>query len=171
MPEIYSTLIQKQRHTHGMSGTPIYQVWRDMKQRVNNSNSRLYKDYGGRGIKVCKRWQDSFVEFHKDMGDRPSPKYSLDRINVDGDYTPENCRWATKHQQTQNQRLRVTNTTGYRGVSRVSAKNRTKKFWVEIGGVNIGYFATAEEGARAYDKVAIEKYGSHAKTNFEVASC
>ena len=88
--------------THGRSrnGTPEYRIWAAMLGRCKSDGHR---NYGGRGIRVCKRWE-SFENFYADMGPRPSPKHSLDRENNDGDYTPENCRWATKKEQDRNRR-------------------------------------------------------------------
>lgn len=88
--------------THGLSGTKIYEVWRAMKARCLNKNNKFYSSYGGRGISVCNEWL-SFDNFYSDMGDKPKGK-SLDRIDNDGDYTPENCRWATCRQQQWNTR-------------------------------------------------------------------
>lgn len=82
--------------------TGTYNSWRSMRQRCNDPNNPAYKDYGGRGIKVCKRW-DNYRSFKKDMGPRP-PSTSLDRIRNDADYKPSNCRWATKEQQSRNRR-------------------------------------------------------------------
>lgn len=90
--------------THGLSKTLIYGVWNTMKQRCSNPNVASYKDYGGRGIKVCKRWADSFEAFFDDMGDRPSPQHSIERRNNEGDYTPRNCFWATRRAQVTNKR-------------------------------------------------------------------
>jgi hypothetical protein len=75
-----------------------------MIRRCNNTNVKDYKDYGGRGIKVCDQWLNSYQSFLSDMGRKPSPSHSIDRINVDGDYEPSNCRWATPYEQRMNQR-------------------------------------------------------------------
>lgn len=93
---------------------PLYNSWRAMFDRCQTPTNAYYKDYGGRGIKVCERWQppEGFWNFVKDMGPKPSYEtsksgraiYSLDRIDVNGDYCPENCRWATQSQQVNNQR-------------------------------------------------------------------
>lgn len=82
---------------------PGYSSWSGMIHRCYSPHNPGYKHYGGRGITVCKRWRESFLAFLADMGARP-PGYSLDRINPDGNYEPNNCRWATFQQQTQNRR-------------------------------------------------------------------
>lgn len=87
--------------THGLSGTPEHRAWKNMIQRCSNRKHIMYYRYGGRGIQVCDRWKD-FPSFYADMGKKPSPGHSLDRIDSDGHYCPENCRWATKHQQANN---------------------------------------------------------------------
>jgi len=90
--------------THGMSLTREYFVWKDMLTRCYHENNKHYQNYGGRGIVVCELWKNSFLDFLVDMGKRPSNKHSIDRINVNGNYCFENCRWATKLEQDRNKR-------------------------------------------------------------------
>lgn len=91
---------------HGLINTSEYTVWQMMLQRCNNSNHSNYRDYGGRGIKVCKRWHD-FENFIADMGNRPSYKHTIDRINNNKGYEPNNCKWSTPIEQQSNRRDNV----------------------------------------------------------------
>lgn len=88
--------------------SPTYYSWVSMKTRCYNVNHKAYKDYGGRGIKVCRRWLNSFENFLLDMGERPIDK-TLDRINNNGNYEPLNCKWSTSSEQNNNQRKRIFN--------------------------------------------------------------
>jgi hypothetical protein len=120
----------KMRATHGLSGTPTYRAWKSMKWRCYNYKCAEYLHYGGRGIKVCDRWIHSYENFFADMGERPSDKYSLERVDNNGDYCPENCKWATKKEQCRNRR----------GLHYLTIDGQTKCLseWCQIYGLNPG---------------------------------
>lgn len=86
------------------SNSRVYWIWRNMIRRVTDSKNRSYPRYGGRGIGVSSRWtgESGLVQFVDDMGEPPTPKHTIDRINNDGNYEPSNCRWATYHEQSRN---------------------------------------------------------------------
>lgn len=127
---------------HGRARTPEYRAWVDLKTRCTSSSNSRWEGYGGRGIKVCDRWLESFENFYADMGDRPSVKHSIDRIDNDGDYCPENCQWATPKEQYSNRStnryltyqgrtLNVTEWSAEIGISREVLYNRLSKGWSE----------------------------------------
>jgi len=115
--------------THGLSGGRNgrrleYGIWQGIKRRCLKINDIAYKDYGGRGIKICDRWKDSFKNFWEDMGERPSKYHSIDRIDNNKDYEPSNCRWGTPLEQGRNKR----------NVRLITFKNQTKCLteWIEF---------------------------------------
>lgn len=94
----------KARTKHGGRHTTEYNAWCGMRQRCTNPRTVRWKDYGGRGIKVCAEWMHDFAAFLRDVGHRPSSDHTLDRINNDGNYEPGNVRWATRSEQSINRR-------------------------------------------------------------------
>lgn len=97
----------KERHGLTRRGEPVspeYRAWYQMVYRCTNPKFPQWKDYGGRGIKVCDAWRYSFTTFLKDVGPKPSSKHSIDRIDNEGNYEPGNVRWATRKEQNSNQR-------------------------------------------------------------------
>ena len=123
----YNRDVLSDRATHRMTGTPTYAAWIDMKTRCGNEKIKGYHSYGGRGIKVCDTWE-SFENFLADMGERPAG-LSLDRIDNNGDYAPDNCRWATKNQQARNKRNN--RLLSFKGETRCLSE------WAEIQGIKI----------------------------------
>ncbi len=101
--------VQKERasqsnSTHGMSNSHEFAIWSGMIQRCTNPLNKAFKNYGGRGINVCDRWKSSYENFFSDMGRRPGPNYSIERVDNDRGYEPSNCIWATASQQAKNRR-------------------------------------------------------------------
>lgn len=94
----------KKPRTHGMSKSSEYKSYHKMLERCYNPKDINYKNYGGREIRVCDRWLESFENFFADMGKKPTPKHSIERNETDGNYEPSNCRWATKLEQNRNRR-------------------------------------------------------------------
>jgi hypothetical protein len=97
---------RKETHGHWVGNKPTREwiTWHAMKGRCYNKNRKCYKWYGAKGVIVCDRWLDSFENFYADMGDKPTIKHSIDRINPFGNYEPTNCKWATAKEQANNKR-------------------------------------------------------------------
>ena len=149
---------------HGLTKHRLFHVWDKMLQRCFNEKNKAYKNYGARGITVCKRWLN-VANFIKDMYPSYQEGLSIDRINNNGNYEPSNCRWTTRCIQSRNTRkLRIDNTSGYRGV--IFAK--TNKKWCSQISINkkhfcLGHFSTAIEAAKAYDQYVIDNNLEHTR--------
>jgi len=145
--------------THGKRYIPEYKIWADMIQRCTNQKRDAYKNYGGRGIAIDKKWM-SFEFFYKDMGDRPSKLYTIERIDNDKGYYKENCKWATYTEQSRNKRIGKNNTTGRNGVNWVK---ETKKYRAEImvnyKSIYLGCFTKLEDAAMARQEAEREYWG------------
>lgn len=134
--------------------TPEYTTWRAMKSRCYRKNDVEYDNYGGSGVTVCDRWIHSFENFLEDMGQKPSKKHTIDRIDGRGNYEPNNCRWSTGSAQIVNQRLRNDNTSGHKGIS-LDKKTSKWHAYLNIEGskrINIGYFINIEDAINAREQ-------------------
>jgi hypothetical protein len=158
------------KKTHGKRYSSEYRSWCSLKQRCLNPNTINYDNYGARGITVCDRWLNSFENFYADMGPKPTPEHSIDRIDNDGNYEPGNCRWALQSIQTHNTRKKIKKYASiYKGVC---YNKKYKKNWYARIFKNgecqyLGSFTNEIEAAKAYDKKAIELFGEFAKLNFK----
>lgn len=142
---------------HGMCGSLTHKSWESIKTRCLNKNTPYYKYYGGRGITVCERWKNSFLTFLEDMGPRPTKNHSIDRIDVNGNYEPSNCKWSTQSEQCFNRRLQSNNSSGYKGVKYDKRRgtwsaeiqfNKNRKY--------LGAFKTIEEAIEVRKKAELK---------------
>lgn len=144
---------------HGASYTKEYSIYLGMKGRCYCKSASGYDMYGARGISVCDRWlgEDGFANFFSDMGNCPEG-CSLDRIDAQGDYRPENCRWATLSLQSYNQRIKKSNTSGRTGVGFYEGSWRAT---IGHGGKtkSLGEYETFEEAVRAREIAELDHYG------------
>lgn len=141
-----------------MTGTRIFRIWCAMRHRCRNPNDYAYHRYGGRGIYVCKEWDQSFTAFFNDMGLPPSNQHSIDRIDNDGPYSPTNCRWATMREQSNN-------TESCRKIS-FNNKEKTITEWADFLGIERGTLASRIQRGWPIDRALTRKNvrGRTAKT-------
>jgi hypothetical protein len=155
--------IIRSKTKHGLSNSRLYEIWSGMKKRCYNSKTEYYCNYGGRGITICDEWSE-FVNFNNwAMESGYNDLLFIDRIDNDGNYEPDNCRWVTREVNMQNTRiLKITNTSGYRGVS---FHIRRQKWQSSIQNNNVsiylGLFDTAKEAAIAYNDFVMGNNTSH----------
>lgn len=152
--EVTSEIMTK----HGLTNTPEYKIWKSMRDRINNPNNKAYGYYGGKGITYDPRWE-SFENFLEDMGERPKGM-TLDRIDPNGNYCKENCRWADYSTQGYNQNIRQTNISGRTGVH---YHKRDKCWTASIGKegklIHLGYFSSFEEACTARESAEKDYFG------------
>ena len=137
----------------------IYKIWQGIRQRCNNPNDKDYPSYGGRGIIVCENWNKTpnlFIAWALSNGYRDD--LSIDRIDVNGDYSPDNCRWATATQQARNKRIEKTNKTGVNGVHMDRGKYRAT-IYVSNKRIDLGRYLTLEEAVAARKRGEAEYWG------------
>lgn len=140
---------------------PEREIWHNMIYRCTDEKSISYENYGKRGIKVSDKWLKSFDAFLEDMGTRPSPEHSIERIDNDGNYEKDNCCWATRVDQNRNQRIRKDNNSGHKGVG----FNKQRNVWrarinVNKKSIYLGYFTKIEDAIKARKEAEL-KYWSN----------
>lgn len=157
MKKVYNSVTSGAKYSkHNMTGTVEFDAWNRMKVRCYKKNSKDYCNYGGRGIKICDEWLSNPIQFYKDMGKRPSSNHSIDRIDNDGDYTPENCRWATKKEQIINRRIFKNNKSGYKGIFK--AENKWRVF---CGRKYLGTFNNLQDAIKTRKKAELKYWGQY----------
>ncbi len=145
---------------HGMGNTPPYKAWGHARARTTDPLNKAWADYGGRGIKFCKEWDDSFETFWEDMCSTWAPGLTLDRIDVDGHYCKENCRWTTFSVQDHNKRKRSGCSSKFLGVALHKATGKWQAVITASGKSEyFGVFTSEQDAALAYDNRSEELYG------------
>lgn len=148
---------------HGFSRSRVYGIWQLMHRRCGNPESECYEYYGARGIAVCDEWSDPEAFCKWAMSNGYEKNLTIDRIDNDRGYSPDNCRWTTPAVQSRNtRRICSTNTSGYRGVTRHQPSGEwTAQIVVDRKGFNLGHYPTPEQAARVRDAYVIEKGLEH----------
>ncbi len=152
------------KNYHGLSKHRLYSIWSGIKDRCLNKKSIPFKQYGGRGISVCKEWSDDFSVFYKwAMQNGHKKELTIDRINNDGNYEPSNCRFATPSVQARNtKRLGVNNTSGFRGVGKKGNLWRAR-IGINSETVELGYFTYAYTAGYVYDSYVLKHNLEHTR--------
>lgn len=146
--------------THGMTGTRIYKMWHNMRSRCKNPNATKYYLYGGKGISVCKEWDKSFIAFYNwAMNNGYNDKLTIDRINPDKNYCPENCRFATYEQQ--NEHLKTTILITFNN------ETHTIKEWSKITGISIKCLSARYERKWSIQRMLTEKTNTITKRDLK----
>lgn len=158
---------------HGLYKHPLYKVHSSIKSRCYNTKCRGFKNYGGRGITVCERWLESFENFYEDVSDGYADGLELDRIDSDGEYSPENTRWATKQQNSFNRRAYCDKSSKHKGVSFIKKNGKwLASITKDQKCIRLGEFSDEELAATAYNSAAIELFGDFANLNkLGVSTC
>ena len=151
-------------YKHGHSRSPEYDAWHNIKERCYNKDNIAFANYGGRGITMCDRWLECLNSFINDVGKRPSPKHSIDRIDTNGNYEPSNIRWTTREVQARNTRVRKDSISGHKGVY----FDKTRNKWVCYIFINkkhkeIGRFDTLEDAIATRKAAELKYWGSKQK--------
>ena len=151
--------IIERNSVHKLSYTKLYRIFATLKDRVLNPKNKQYNDYGGRGITICDEWKNDFKSFYDWSilnGYEENKGLSIDRIDNDENYCPENCRWTTPTIQSRNQRIYKNNKSGFKGVCYHKKNNKYVASIKDGKQIHIGYFPTAVEGAIVYNNYIIE---------------
>jgi hypothetical protein len=146
------------RRTHGASRSPEYRAWAQAKGRTTNLQGRDWAYYGGRGITMHPAWREDFSQFLADVGPRPSPAHTLERVDVDGNYEPGNVVWATHKRQALNRRRGPLPASGFHGVRTVTGS--PGRWAAVLGRTALGTFSTPEEASAAYEAARAEALAS-----------
>lgn len=154
----------KNNTTHGKTGTKVYKTWVSIKERCYNEHHQYYNLYGGRGIKVSDEWLNSFEKFYKEMGEPPTTKHQIDRIDTNGNYEKGNCRWVTSKQNSQNRRKRTGCSSIYKGVY-FDYNKWVSNITLDGEQIILGFYDNEIDAALEYNKNAIKYFGEFAMLN------
>ena len=146
--DVFST---NQYIMHGMTAHPLYNTWKNIRQRCNNPKNTAYQYYGGKGVKLCVRWND-FTKFVEDMGSKPTKLHTIDRKDSNGNYEPNNCRWATKKEQSANTKIRSDNKSGVKGVGWETRLSKWRAYTYENKNrIYLGVYSEVSQAKRALE--------------------